>query len=1014
MTTTLRTSMRSASCVLLAVLCLPASGAPTPESPPPAPEKEPQRPRPIDLCRPLVQEGRFAEAEALARRLLEEAQAAHGTDSLEAAEALDAVVGALWVSKKTDDADVIRLGERAVAIKEKLLGPGDPAVAASLNSLANVHFDRGEYGVAGPQYERALAIREAALGPRHVMVAKQTANLARFRDESGDHAAARPLFERALSQIEAAKGPEHEEVAIVLNNFAIYFKNLGDFQAARPLFERAIRIQEKALGPESAAVAGTLGNLGNMLRLQGDLESAGGAYERALDILEKHPGQGNRDLATGLENLANLHLEAGDPGRAEALSRRSLAIRESYAGPEHHDLAPTLTGLGRALLRSGRPAEAGAALERALRIRTRVYGSEHRVVASTLVDLAQVDWRLGESGRALDRAITGEAIAREQFVRLSRSLSEREALQYEITRASGLGVAASVLAAGGPGGPVVADAARVWDGVIRSRALVLEELAERRRAVAGGDDPRARRLQGELAIARNRLARLAVRGPEAGAEEDYPARLQRARDARDRAERDLAAASGGFRRRRDRLQAGLSEVVRAIPSDAALVAFAQFERLDRAAAVPAAPWYLAFVARPGRAPAMAVPLGPAVDLDAIIRSWMEEASTDPRRTPAVVEREAAVRRQGSRLRAAIWDPIRPHLGGARLVFVVPDGEVSLVSFAALPEVGDGYLVESGPPIHYLAAERDLIRDALPPATGRGLLALGGPDFDAPVLPAQAQGPPDPQGAPAPAFSESPRSTYRSPPAVCPSYRTMTFEPLDAAREEAERVAALWARRRLSAGEGPAESLVLTGAAASEAAFKERSPGRRILHVATHGYFLHERCGSATDADDGPRGSASPGSTAPRLAPSVDNPLLLSGLALAGANRRADLRADALYEDGILTAEEIAALDLDGTEWVVLSACETAVGSVVPGEGVLGLRHALAVSGAGTLISSLWTVEEEAASAWMESLYTARLSGRSTVESVRGAALDLLERQRRSGRTTHPFLWGAFVASGDWR
>jgi CHAT domain-containing protein len=146
---------------------------------------------------------------------------------------------------------------------------------------------------------------------------------------------------------------------------------------------------------------------------------------------------------------------------------------------------------------------------------------------------------------------------------------------------------------------------------------------------------------------------------------------------------------------------------------------------------------------------------------------------------------------------------------------------------------------------------------------------------------------------------------------------------------------------------------------------------------------------------------------------LENPLLRAGLALAGADRRDEAAPG--QDDGILTAEEIASLDLSAAEWVVLSACDTGVGAVRAGEGVFGLRRAFQVAGARTLIMSLWSVDDAATREWMTALYEARLKhGRSTAASVREASLSVLNRRREAGESTHPFFWGAFVATGDWR
>jgi CHAT domain-containing protein len=135
--------------------------------------------------------------------------------------------------------------------------------------------------------------------------------------------------------------------------------------------------------------------------------------------------------------------------------------------------------------------------------------------------------------------------------------------------------------------------------------------------------------------------------------------------------------------------------------------------------------------------------------------------------------------------------------------------------------------------------------------------------------------------------------------------------------------------------------------------------------------------------------------------------------MAGANRRAAAGPD--EDDGILTAEEVASLNLQGTEWAVLSACGTGLGQIKAGEGVLGLRRAFQIAGARTVIMSLWSVDDQATRAWMRGLYDGRLNKHlNTADAVREASLSVLRTRRARGQSTHPFYWAAFVAAGDWR
>ena len=262
--------------------------------------------------------------------------------------------------------------------------------------------------------------------------------------------------------------------------------------------------------------------------------------------------------------------------------------------------------------------------------------------------------------------------------------------------------------------------------------------------------------------------------------------------------------------------------------------------------------------------------------------------------------------------------------------------------------------------------------------GAGILALGGPDFEG-----------DSGGAASNGAGE-----FSRPPArpLCPEFARLTFEPLPGAAAEAREVAELV----------PPDGgrIVLLGREAGALAFARHAAGKRLLHLATHAFVLPERC-ALTAADD---------AAADLAAIPAERVLLRSGLALAGANRHAGEAA----EDGVLTSEQIAALDLSGVEWVVLSACDTGLGEIHAGEGVVGLRHAFERAGARTVIMSLWGADDGAARAFMRSLYTARSAGATTPQAMRRAARDLLAFQRAHGRTTHPYYWGGFVAAGDWR
>ena len=198
------------------------------------------------------------------------------------------------------------LFERALAIREKALGPDHPDAAATLNNFAVLLREQGDLAAARPLYERALAIREKALGPDHFDTATSLANLAVLLEAQGDLAAPQPLHERALAIREKALGPDHRDTAVSLNNLAHLLHAQGNLAAERPLYERALAILEKALGPDHPDTGRSLGNLAGLLQVQSDLAAAQPLFERALAISEKALGPDHPDTATSLDKLALL------------------------------------------------------------------------------------------------------------------------------------------------------------------------------------------------------------------------------------------------------------------------------------------------------------------------------------------------------------------------------------------------------------------------------------------------------------------------------------------------------------------------------------------------------------------------------------------------------------------------------------------------------------------------------------------------------------------------------------
>jgi CHAT domain-containing protein len=894
----------------------------------------------------------------------------------------------LWLTGDVDGAQ--RVWNEALSLGERTLGSDHPTVGLLLRKAATAADYFGDVGQSRALLDRALVIDQQSLAECHPEVPLVLNDLATLeQNDDARYARARQLFHRALGILERCLGPNHSLTATIVYNLAELATEMGDLSEAERLHERAIRSWSASLGPRHSYVANAVDGLAEVAALRGQRVRARALYERALDIRRRAVGADHPDVASTLIKLAETVAQSSDLPDAQKRLTDAIGILEragASLAPDRFARALSLRGELEARRRDFVAAQASFA--EALATRERIFGKTHPLTAKSRSDVAMTDFALSFFDRAVPAALDAERDWREQFRFTVRYLPERQALMYAGQRPQALALALSVVASRS-----ATSQSDVFDAVIRSRGVLLDELAARARSTIG-DDPGLATLSASVSAARERFATLMLRSLREALSVQPPV-LDEARRQKEDAERSLAERSASIRAELDRARAGLTEVRRALPADTALVSFVRYERSvvsrdqQRATTVlRTIPSYMAFVIRPDSTAVTAILLGAANLIETAVQAWRDQAAG--RSVAAGVdttEAEAAYRRVGEKLRRRIWDPVAPSLSDASHVLIVPDGALNMVSFAALPTAAHRYLGEQPRTIHYLSTERDVIPIDRP-ATADGLLAVGGASFDTRA----------PHTKPSPVGTSVQRSG-------CGNLRSIRFEELPGSRDEVADIARIWSHWV------PAEVTVLTGRSATETAVKKAIVGRQVVHLATHGFFMGSDCDSAPVGTRGVGALSSPRTHMSAM--SLENPLLLSGLALSGANNH--ISGTAANDDGILTAEEVASLNLQATDWAVLSACDTGIGEVKAGEGVFGLRRAFQVAGARTVIMSLWSVDDQATRQWMRTLYQDRLEKRlSTADAVRDASLSVLRARRARGESTHPFYWAGFVAAGDWR
>jgi CHAT domain-containing protein len=857
--------------------------------------------------------------------------------------------------------------ERALAIRRQHLGDQHADTARSIARLGVIAFYLGDYARAETLVTQGLTIRESVLGPNHIDVGESLSDLASVIVVRGDYVRPEPLFQRALSIYEKASsvGTTGADMltADLLNNFALLYHRRANYDRAESQYLRALEIKERIRGPNDPAVAEIAANLGSVYYALKNYDKAVQILRRALTIQESSLPPNHPSLAASSFNLAGVYFNQGDFDNAERLFQRALTIDEPQLDPRHPRLAIRLMGLAEVLRLKGEYARADPLYERVFTIREQALGATHRQTADALIGRSLLRYATGDYGGAVDLLGRGAALREGDLSLILTAGSEDAKREYLRSIADESDIAVSLhLAAAPSSAPAALLALRT---VLERKGRAIDAMAGHMAALRGRLDGADRELLNQLSQAQSRLAAMILRGVSTGEQKQAVASL---RGDVQRLEETISARSAEFRAASR--TATVQDIQKALPADGALVEFVSYrpfqvtKKLEEAYGPRR---YGVYVLRSSGI-AASYDLGEASRIDAEIQRL---------RTALSVPADSGVREVARGLYAQIVRPVEASLTNVTHVIVSPDGALNLIPFAALVDAQGRFLVESRT-ISYVTSGRDLARlttTASPADRGSTPVVLANPQFAglteiAPPVSAAATRTPDARTLD----------------------RVLSFSPLPGTADEAAALGKVLPGAR-----------VFTGANATETVLKGlRAPS--ILHIATHGFFL----GPAATR---PAGAADRGLVVNTPPPSSDlNPddaLVLSGLALAGANQR----WSGAGEDGILTALEATSLDLWGTRMVVLSACETGVGDVRNGDGVYGLRRALVLAGAESQVMSLWQVSDTATRDLMIAYYGRLRAREGRAEALRQVQLAMLKGGRNRD---HPFYWASFIVSGDWR
>jgi CHAT domain-containing protein/tetratricopeptide (TPR) repeat protein len=959
-----------------------------------------------------------------------------------------------------------KLFTRCLEEAEKNFKSDDPRLQKALASFGDVQIYLGRAEKAMPAYTRQLQLAEDNYGKDSGRTLEPLLGLTETYTRLYKFREAEPLATRAVNVAEKAFPMDSNEVRAALKKMEVFYARAGRNAEAEQVCRRIINntasdptrfslgyersqlisycLKQKKIVEADGEIASFVADceklvlktdpieFGNWLERVGTIAQEDGfadkavpILKRSIEIFDQHPGEPHANLGFALYALGKAYVKQAKSDEAETILRRALKYFENVNAPprliELHDCIGSVASdrqdyrvaeaeyraaneiavrfygdqsrnhadcqfnLGRVLLLAHRPADAAQYFRRYGEVVTALYGTgcESRICANAWLAFAQV----GQNREAEAMALLKSAVADKCKLRnvTFHGMSEEKRMEWAD---DSRWIWEALFSLGLRGQDRNADfSACAFEAALTYSGAVLDAtIAEQQAARTSGNTELAE-LAGAVTDARRKLAGLYLN-------ESASTKMVETQKAREDAEAEvraleakLAMKSEPFADLRRSLEADSGAILKLIEKDVALLMVVKANLYDFSMTESPTAHYLAFVSTQ-TAQSHLIDLGLASEMDEAIARTGETIvatiSQDAKKQPAdhaPVDLKSQLRKLSDKLFKPVWNELKT----SQRWILCFDGALATLAVYPLPQPESDKLVIDNFEVSYVSNPREIIQLERKSTQRSGAIIVADPDFDA-----------------------------KNGDAVVGPNINASWRRLPGTHQEAAQLQQLFDKHGVSI------TLLSDAKASKQALLHLDAP--RFLHIATHGYYLPESL------------PADPGSFASRglagLAPSavgagnggevtkqwfagigcpscgrIHDPLLRSGLILSGANTQG-LKAS------VVTSRELMGMNLWGTELVVLSACESGLGVVSTGEGVMGLRRSFLTSGARTVLTSLWKIPDRETASLMTGFYARKLDGKRAGSALREAMLELRDTSIKATGSAHPWSWGAFIIVGN--
>jgi CHAT domain-containing protein len=794
---------------------------------------------------------------------------------------------------------------------------------------------------------------------------------------SGQLAASEELYTKAFDILDKLSGDMQATRSALKNEVAILYYNLGNYEQAEKIYLELLESDLKKYGEASSNYGRTAYNLAKNQLSAGKYKDASRYLQLALDVYEKSMEESNYDRVFPLIAFNTLYTLTGDLEKAMEIGKKALAEYERILGKDHYFYSLPLFGLGNTYMAMDDQQNSLLVHREALRLKARTVGKQHPEYARSTQQMAILHWKRNEMKEAL--AMFSETFSNyyQQINSYFPILNEEEKSRFYYNKLKpAFEQFNSYVVKAAPDNRALQG--EMYNYQLATKGIILSASNKVKNTILNsGDSVLIDKYMNWLGQ-KEQLAQLF--SDTKLDESKRTVQIDSLMKITDVIEKELSRSSSKFasvfsspqptwQQVRDRLKPGEAAIE--------MVRFRDFAP-DSAGVFTGEIFYAALIVRHD-----------TKDYPEMV--LMRNGKLMETRNLANYRNAIRYRVEENQSYTLFWRPIANRLQGIKKVYFSPDGVYNQINVNALrnPETNKYILDEID--LQVVTNTKDLLNPTSSGKKGASVF-FGYPNYnlgEAEKLGGQSAGSDGRGGSREMAgerganFATNERGLRGNMLRYLRSDVGMAMLP--GTKVEVEKIDSLYKLRN----QNPV--VYMNNDAVEEQIKKLVDP--QVLHIATHGFFLPDTGEKKGDTDG-----------------YVENPLLRSGLILAGANsfiRTGRMSEDGSYkDDGVLTAYEVMNMTLDNTEIVVLSACETGLGDVKNGEGVYGLQRAFRVAGANAVIMSMWTVDDAATQELMTNFYEEWL------KTGNKQAAFLTAQKRLKAKWKLPYYWGAFVMVGN--